>query len=101
MKFSVEWPQPVSLHQRIEYAETCAAALKLKPDMTLFVDGMDNAFNSAFCSWPTCYYVVDSDATLLYVGQQDDGADYASYNVQLLFRELRRLANVKKRVTLT
>jgi hypothetical protein len=96
MKFAVEWPQPVSLEQRIGYAETCAASLKLKPDFEVFVDGMDDAFNSAFCSWPTCYYVIDSDATLLYIGGSDDSmTDRASYDVQNLFCKLRNIGECR------
>jgi len=94
MKFAVEWPQPQCLEKRIEYAETCSMSLELKPHLDLFVDGMENTFNSAFCSWPTNYYVVSSDAVLLYIGDTDDnGLDYASYNIEHLFQVLRRISD--------
>lgn len=95
MKFAVEWPRPRSLAQRRAYARTCADELSV--DFEVVVDDMDDAFNAAFRSWPTAYYVIDSDARLLYVGTgTDDGPDYASYDVGELFAFLRRLTNARR-----
>lgn len=100
MKWSVEWPKPTSMEQRLQYAKTCATELKLEPAFSVLVDEMDDSFNNAFCSWPTCYYVVDSSARLLYIGDSNENAmnalpgekqAYASFDVKLLFRFLRSL----------
>jgi len=88
------------MEQRIEYAETCANALQLRPTFTVLVDAMTDDFNTAFCAWPTCYYVIDSTAKLLYIGDANETAmnatpgerqAYASFDVKLLFRFLRSL----------
>lgn len=91
MKWSVEWPRPKTLEERISYAKTCARELKMLPAFTVAVDGMDNDFNTAFRSWPTCYYVVaPGTKRLLYIGDaRDDDVDYASYDVRTLFAFLR------------
>jgi len=88
------------MEQRLQYAETCATELKLRPAFTVLVDDMNDSFNTAFCSWPTCYYVVDPKGKLLYIGDSNDNAmnalpgekeAYASYDVKLLFRFLQTL----------
>lgn len=95
MKFSVEWPRPTSLEQRVQYANTCASDLKLMKGFSeIVVDGMDDQFNAAFKSWPTAYYVVDSSGTLLYIGDAsddapDEGEMYARYDVHELLEFLR------------
>jgi len=100
MKWSIEWPRPTTLEQRIEYAETCTRGLKLRPAFTVLVDPMSDDFNNAFRSWPTCYYVIDPKGKLLYIGDSNDNAmnafpgereAYASFDVRLLFRFLESL----------
>jgi len=100
MKWSIEWPKPTSMAQRMQYAETCATELQLRPAFTVLVDEMTDDFNNAFRSWPTCYYVIDPTAKLLYIGDSNDNAmnalpgekqAYASYDVKLLFRFLQTL----------
>jgi len=100
MKWSIEWPKPTTMEQRLQYAETCATELKLRPAFTVLVDHITDDFNNAFCSWPTCYYVIDPKARLLYIGDSNDNAmnalpgekqAYASYDVKLLFRFLQTL----------
>jgi len=88
MGFAVEWTSPKSLEQRKEYAAICSKDMGLQPGFKLLVDGMDNAFNFAFGSWPTGYYVVRVDGTLVYLGQPEESE--ASYDVELLFTFLRK-----------
>lgn len=85
------------MDQRIEYAKICAHELRLRPAFEVLVDGMANDFNNAFCAWPTCYYVLDSSAKLLYIGDSNYTAvnaapeerhEYASFDVRLLFKFL-------------
>lgn len=96
MKFSVEWPRPTSLAQRIEYATICANDLKILPSFgAVVVDDMDDQFNHVFRSWPTAYYVVGADQKLLYIGDADDDASaegemYARYDVNELIDFLQR-----------
>lgn len=97
MKFSVEWPRPTDLEQRIDYANICSTELGLLPLFgEVVVDRMDDGFNNAFRSWPTCYYVVGADKRLLYVGDSEDeapdeGEMYARFDVNQLLDFLRNL----------
>mmetsp|Transcript_35400 Transcript_35400/g.69435 ORF Transcript_35400/g.69435 Transcript_35400/m.69435 type:complete len:135 (+) Transcript_35400:667-1071(+) len=86
MKWSVEWPRPKTLNIRINYAITCSKDLNLNSDFTVLVDGMDDAFNSAFGSWPTAYYVVSPKAKLLYIGDCKEDCD--TYDVDEMFNFL-------------
>jgi len=81
MKFSIEWPRPTTLAQRVEYARTCVADLQATR-MGLLVDCMDDGFNTAFGAWPTGYFVL-AGTRLLYVGMPQP--DAATYDVRLLF----------------
>lgn len=40
--------------------------------MPVFVDGMDDAFNTALGCWPTSHYVISPDMRLLYTSARDD-----------------------------
>lgn len=87
--FSIEWETPKSLGQRMEYARVCAKELGLfDAGFEVYVDGMDNAFNSAFKSWPTCYYCFDSAGRLVHLGECDQLE--ASYDVKRTFAFVRR-----------
>lgn len=98
MKWSVEWPRPTSLEQRIKYANTCAADLGLFPSFAgVVVDAMDDSFNEQFKCWPTTYFVIGENAELMYVGQPEDDATgdqgtemYACYDVRDLLAFLRK-----------
>eukprot|EP00051_Salpingoeca_urceolata_P003554 m.58670 g.58670 ORF g.58670 m.58670 type:complete len:131 (-) comp12892_c0_seq1:32-424(-) len=84
MGWSVEWPRPRSLSERVCYARKCSADLGLDAapggaNVVGTVDTMDDAFNTAFAAWPTAYYVVAPDGRLLYLGESEP--DSAGYNV--------------------
>jgi len=84
MKVQGERPCPQSTQERIQYAEDFAAEMALPDGFSLRVDGMENEFNAAFGSWPTCYYVVH-DKKLRYVGECPVDSASESYNVAELF----------------
>lgn len=84
MRVQGERPCPQSTQERIQYAKDFAAEMALPDSFCLRVDGMGNAFNTAFGSWPTCYYVV-CDKKLRYVGECPEDSACESYNVAELF----------------
>ena len=93
MKWSVEWPRPVSLLQRAVHAYVCERDLAI--GARVLVDGMDDAFNEAFGSWPTAYYCADRTGKLLYVGTPPDGE--AAYDVFELISWLRKWKSTEGR----
>jgi len=67
MKWSVEWPRPKTLEERMHYAAVCSRDLELPSDVPVYVDDTaTDAFNGAFKAWPTCYYLVDREGRLVY-----------------------------------
>lgn len=85
MKFSIEWPRPTTMAQRVEYALTCSDDLELPQDFPVYVDSVKtDAFDEAFHAWPTCYYVVSNQGKLLYIGECSEYS--ASYDVKELLR---------------
>lgn len=84
MKWSVEWPRPVNVQQRIEYAKKCVSDLSIE-DMDLLIDTMSDDFNNVFKSWPTAYYVLQG-TKLVYIGTPEETA--YSYDVNLLLQQL-------------
>lgn len=91
MKFQGEQPSPRSLEERIGYATTCAREHAFPASFKVRIDGMDDSFNGAFGAWPTCYYVVDGDKRLKYVGEVPLDSASESYNVAELFGALNSL----------
>lgn len=84
MKVQGERPCPQSALERIQYAKEFAAEMALPDSFALRVDKMENHFNSAFGSWPTCYYVIHH-RKLQYVGECPEDSASESYNVAELF----------------
>jgi len=84
MKWSVEWPRPKTLSQRMHYAATCSRDLELPEDVPVYVDDTaTDAFNEAFKAWPTCYYLVDRDGRLVYILECPERE--ASYDINEMF----------------
>lgn len=91
LKFSFERPRPTSLAQRAAYACEASGALGLGgAGFRVLVDGMDDAFNTAFGAWPTAYYLLDRAGTLLHVGEAD--ADAETFDVRRFLAAVRRCA---------
>jgi hypothetical protein len=84
MKWSVEWPRPVDIEQRIKYAQKCVSDLSLQ-EFKLLIDPMSDDFNTAFKSWPTAYYVMKGKE-LSYIGVPEETS--FKYDVKLLLKEL-------------
>mmetsp|Transcript_10890 Transcript_10890/g.16441 ORF Transcript_10890/g.16441 Transcript_10890/m.16441 type:complete len:90 (+) Transcript_10890:801-1070(+) len=84
MKWSVEWPRPVDLQQRIEYATKCVSDLSID-EFDLLIDPMTDDFNTAFKSWPTAYYLMKG-RDLVYIGTPEETE--CSYDVNLLLGRL-------------
>lgn len=91
IKVKHERPRPTSLQQRMAYAQECAQELALPSSFRVFVDDMDNSFNTAFAAWPTCYYLVNMQMRLEYVGECPMESDEESYDIRELFSFLRTL----------
>lgn len=73
------------------YAQECAEELALPSSFQICVDDMDDSFNTAFAAWPTCYYVVNAQKRLEYVGECPVESDQESYDIRELFSVLRSL----------
>lgn len=91
MKVPSERPRPTSLQQRMKYARECAEQLAVPSSFQVCVDDMDDSFNTAFAAWPTCYYVVNTQKCLEYVGECPMESDEESYDIHALFSFLRSL----------
>lgn len=57
---------PVNAGERTHIAESCRAGLHLS--IPMLIDGMDNAIEAAYASWPDRLYVVGADGKLAYAG---------------------------------
>lgn len=82
MAYSVQWPRPTCLEQRLAYAQTMAADLQMRPAFHVVVDSMDDAFNDKFKAWPQGIYVAQA-GKLVY--SSESGGDSPGYDVQELF----------------
>jgi hypothetical protein len=60
--------EPRTDDERARVAETCAVNLEL--GMTMVVDRMDNAVASAYGGWPDRLYLLATDRTILYRGDE-------------------------------
>lgn len=58
--------QPVSLAERCQIAERCAADLQIETPMV--VDGIDNKVGEAYGGWPDRLYLIDVDGRVAYQG---------------------------------
>jgi Iodothyronine deiodinase len=63
-RISIEDPR--SEDDRAQVAATCAVRLKLQ--MPMVVDGVDNAVASAYGGWPDRLYLVGTDGRIAYQG---------------------------------
>lgn len=84
MKVQGERPCPKTFAERASYAEEFALELKFPATFQLYIDNLENHFNTAFGSWPTCYYVVHNKK-LQYIGECPADSASVSYDVAELF----------------
>jgi Iodothyronine deiodinase len=57
---------PTTDERRAEVAQTCAARLRIQ--MPVLVDGIDNAVASAYGGWPDRLYLISSDGRIAFQG---------------------------------
>jgi Iodothyronine deiodinase len=57
---------PASTEERVALAETCA--LRLRIDMPVVIDSMDNAVASAYGAWPDRLYLIGRDGRVAFRG---------------------------------
>jgi hypothetical protein len=62
----VVFKQPTTDTERKAVATTCSTKLKL--DMPMLLDGMDNTVGEAYAGWPDRLYVVDEKSLIAYKG---------------------------------
>mmetsp|Transcript_6212 Transcript_6212/g.13706 ORF Transcript_6212/g.13706 Transcript_6212/m.13706 type:complete len:99 (-) Transcript_6212:153-449(-) len=67
MKWSVEWPEPTTLDERLACARKCDEDLGWTPSVEVLLDGMDDAFCHSFAAWPASGYVLGPQGELLYI----------------------------------
>ena len=89
MKWAVEWPEPRTLEERIACASRCDQDLGLSPEVTLFVDTMDNEFCRTFGAWPVGCYVLSPTRRLLFVGEPK--THDVIFDIEQLFSFFRKL----------
>lgn len=65
----IQYKQTHSLEERMV---PCNAFItKEEYDFPVRIDAPPDAFNTLFAAWPLRFYVLDSDATMLYIGEPD------------------------------
>jgi hypothetical protein len=57
---------PTSDEQRVEVAQTCA--LRMRIQMPVLIDGIDNAVASAYGGWPDRLYLIGRDGRIAFQG---------------------------------
>lgn len=57
---------PTSDEQRVQVAQTCAVRLRI--EMPVLVDGIDNAVASAYGGWPDRLYLIGRDGRIAFQG---------------------------------
>ena len=66
-----EWPvamaakdftQHRSIEERLSAAQTFLGDFTVSPNLPVFADGIDNAFNSAYASWPFRWWVLTPES---------------------------------------
>ena len=90
MKWAVDWPEPRTLKERIACTSRCDQDLGWSPEVTLFVDTMDNEFCRTFGTWPVGCYVLSPTRRLLFVGEPKTHDVF--FDIEQLFSFLRRLS---------
>jgi hypothetical protein len=68
---SVIFSAPKSLGERTSVATSCQAGLHLS--LPMVIDGMDNAVEAAYASWPDRLYVIGADGKVAYRGAPGPG----------------------------
>lgn len=87
MKWQVEWPEPLSLDERVACARKCDADLGWSPRVQVLVDGMEDSFCHEFGAWPAGGFVVGRTGELLFVCQPPQGGVF--FEEEELFSYLR------------
>ena len=90
MKWAVEWPEPRTFEERIACACKCDQDLGWSPEVTFFVDTMDNEFCRTFGTWSVGCYVLSPTRRLLFVGEPKTHDVF--FDIEQLFSFLRRLS---------
>jgi len=85
MGFSVQWPRPTSLEQRVSYARKAATDMNMVPSFKVAVDLMNDPFNNTFKAWPQGIYGTRA-GQLIYSSDSDSRNQHeAAYDVRHLF----------------
>jgi Iodothyronine deiodinase len=63
---AVRVTDPASANERVAVAETCA--LRLRIEMPVLIDGIDNAVASAYGAWPDRLYLIGPDGRVAWQG---------------------------------
>lgn len=92
MKWSVEWPEPTCLAERLQCAQRCDADLQWSPHVEVLVDGMEDAFCHAFAAWPAGGYVLRPGGELGFVCAPPQGGVF--FDEELLFDYLREVGSM-------
>ena len=71
LRDEIIFKQPTDFGQRTHVAQSCREDLDLS--MPMVIDGMDNAVEQAYSSWPDRLYVVDMDGNIAYKGGPGPG----------------------------
>jgi len=80
--------QPKTETERKAVAQTCGAKLKL--DIPMLIDGLDNAVGEAYAGWPDRLYVVDEKGLIAYKGGPGPGGFKPEEVDQFLTKHFRR-----------
>ena len=83
MKWAVEWLEPRT------FACKCDQDLGWSPEVTLFVDTMDNEFCRTFGTWPAGCYVLSPTRRMFFVGEPKTHDVF--FDIEQLFSFFRKL----------
>lgn len=73
--------QPIELKDRQKLAKQFKEDFKLS--IPIYIDGMDNKFNTTFGAWPHRSYIIDCDRNLVYI-EKVIAVDYKTITTKLI-----------------
>jgi len=84
------WPNGDSISQTVRRPvsdkERCALAQRMREelsmDLPIFVDSVEDSFETHFAPWPFRFYVVDKDARLRYKAQPTKDLTYCPFELE-------------------
>lgn len=80
-----------SMKERVEALKLLQTEYPLHPNISIYLDNIENSFNATYSSWPFRYWVIDENQTIVLKAMPDGQVLHLDRLSQWLFNRYGRL----------